>query len=58
MEAGRLVDAFGLRPSYAIQQYDAVQAYVQAKIRGKPTWILLPRDLWLAPWQKMKKPVC
>ena len=31
MEAGRLVDASGLRPSYEIQQSDAVQAYVQAK---------------------------
>ena len=44
MGAGRLVDAFGLRPNYDIQQSDAAQAYLQAKIRGKPTWILLPRD--------------
>ena len=56
MEAGRLVDAFGLRPSYEIQQSDAVQAYLQAKIRGKPTWILLPRDQWLESWRNMKKP--
>ena len=34
MEAGRLVDIFGLRPDYDIQQSDAVQAYLQAKIRG------------------------
>ena len=44
MEAGRLVDSFGLRPGYEIQQSDAVQAYLQARIRGKPTWVLLPRD--------------
>ena len=44
MEVGRLVDTFGLRPRYDTQQSDAVQAYLQAKIRGKPTWISLPRD--------------
>ena len=34
MEAGRLVDIFVLRLDYDIQQSDAVQAYLQAKIRG------------------------
>ena len=58
MEAGRLVDAFGLRPKYEIQQPDAVQAYLQATIRGKPTWGLLPRDQWPDSWRSMKKPVC
>ena len=58
MEAGRLVDAFGLRPNYEIQQSDAVQAYLQAKTRGTPTWVLLPRGQWLAAWQPMKKLVC
>ena len=50
MEAGRLVDIFGLRIDYDIQQSDAVQAYRQAKIRRKPTWALVPRDQWLALW--------
>ena len=58
MEAGRLVDIFGLRPDYDIQQSDAAQAYLQAKIRGKPTWVLLPRDQWLASWSSMRKPFC
>ena len=43
MEAGRIVDAFGMRPGYDIQQSDAVQAYLQAKIRGEPTWLLSHR---------------
>ena len=43
MAAGRLVDAFGLRPNYDIQQPGAAQAYLQAKIRGTPAWIPLPR---------------
>ena len=48
MEAGRLVGAFGPRPNYDTQQPDAVQAYVQAKFRGEPIWVLLPRDQWPA----------
>ena len=31
MEAGRIVDAFGMRPGYDIQQSDVVQAYLQAQ---------------------------
>ena len=58
MEAGRLVGAFGLRPSYEIQPSDPAQAYVQAKIRGAPTWMLLPRDQWLAAWRSMTKHAC
>ena len=58
MDAGRLVVAFGMRPNYDIQQSGTVQAYLQAKTRGKPTWILLPRDQWPASWHVMKKPAC
>ena len=58
MEAGRLVDALGLRPNYEIQQSDAVRAYLQATTRGTPTWLLLPRDQWPAARLTMKKPVC
>ena len=58
MEAGRLVDAFGMRKGYTIQQSDAVQAYLQAKIRGKPTWAIIPQDQWPEAWKGMKKPVC
>ena len=58
MEAGRIVDAFGMRKGYTIQQSDAVQAYLQAKIRGKPTWVIIPQDQWPEAWKGMKKPVC
>ena len=51
-----MVGAFGLRPNDELQQSDAVQAYVQATIRGKPTWVLLPRDQWPDSWRNMKKP--
>jgi hypothetical protein len=46
MEAGRIVDTFGMRLGYDTQQPDAVQAYLQAKIRGMPTWIIIPQDQW------------
>ena len=55
MEAGRLVDKFGLRPNYETQQPDAAQAYLRAKLRGKPMWI---RDQWHEAWHNMKKLVC
>ena len=58
MEAGRVVDAFGLQPGYSIQQSDAVQAYLQAELRGNETWVLLPRDQWPESWSHMRKPVC
>ena len=58
MEAGRIVDAFGMRHGYMIQQSDAAQAYLQAKIRGKPTWVVIPQDQWPEAWKGMKKPVC
>ena len=58
MDAGRLVDAFGLRRGFDIQQPDAAQAYLQAEIRGKPTWVLLPQDQWPTSWAGMRKPVC
>ena len=58
MEAGRLVDAYGLRHGFDIQQSDAVQAYLQAELRGNPTWIAIPQDQWPASWQGMRRPVC
>jgi hypothetical protein len=36
MEAGRLVDAYGLRHGFDMQQSDAIQAYLQAELRGAP----------------------
>jgi hypothetical protein len=58
MEAGRLVDAYGLRHGFDIQQSDAAQAYLQAELRGNPIWIAIPQDQWPASWQGMRRPVC
>ena len=58
MEAGRLVDGYGLRGGFNIEQSDAVQAYLQAELRGNATWILLPPEQWPESWKGMRKPVC
>jgi hypothetical protein len=56
-QIGRLVDAFGLRRGSDVQQSDVVQAYLQAEIRGKATWVLLPQDQWPTRWAGVRKPV-
>ena len=58
MQAGKSCDTWGLNHGHTIQQADAVQAYVQAKLKGDPTWVRLPREQWPASWQGMRDPVC
>jgi len=43
MEASKAADAYGLFRGHTIEQADAVQAYIQAKLQGPATtWVLLP----------------
>ena len=58
MAASRLVDAYGLRSGFGIEQSDAAQAYLQAELRGRATWILLPLGQRPACWTRLRKPVC
>jgi hypothetical protein len=45
MQASKAADAFGLFPGNTLEQADAVQAYIQAKLTGPTeTWVLLPAD--------------
>ena len=44
MEASKAVDFYGCMDGHAIQQADAEQAYIQADLKGKETWILLPEE--------------
>ena len=46
MQAGKVVDSHGLQKDYSIEQADAEQAYIQADLKGKETWILLPEEAW------------
>lgn len=44
MEAAKFADMYGLFPSHDIEQADAEQAYVQAELKGPPTYVVLPED--------------
>ena len=44
IEASRMADFIGCAQGNAIHIADAEQAYVQAKMRGKPTWVCLPPE--------------
>ena len=50
MEAGKCVDAYALLKGHSCQQADAIQAYVQAKLGGTETWILIPKERWPKSW--------
>ena len=41
-----------------MQQSDADQAYIQASLKGTPTWVALPPDQWPKAWSGMRRPVC
>ena len=50
MEAGKVADCYGCLPGHSTQQADAEQAYVQADLTGKVTWVALPPDQWPEAW--------
>ncbi len=54
-----MADAIGCAPGNVVMQADA-QAYIQAELKGPPTWVALPRDAWPQKWLDMdyRKPVC
>jgi len=58
LQAMKCVDAYGAFPGNATQQCDAEQAYIQAKLKGTPTWVRLPKEHWPPEWRgKYKDPV-
>ena len=60
MEAARAADFFGASDSYATEVADAEQSYIQADLKGPPTWVCLPRDPWPKSWEGKGfiRPVC
>ena len=50
MEAGRAVDFVGCAPGNCLTTADAEQAYVQADLKGKETWVALPEEAWPDDW--------
>ena len=62
LEAGKEADFYGCLPGHVIKSVDGEQAYVQAEMKGAPTWICLPPEQrpawWAQRYPNMKKPVC
>ena len=58
-EASRWADFLGCHDGWDVQMADAVQAYIQATLRGTPCWIELPPEA--VPnecrWDKYRRPV-
>ena len=50
MKAGKFVDALGFLPGHDVEQAGAEQAYIQAELKGKTTWVLLPEEAWPDSW--------
>ena len=58
MEAGRAADFYGCLPDHSITVADAEQAYIQAELKGNPTWVALPPEAWPDGWKgKFRRPV-
>ena len=61
MESSKSADAYGCIKSNMIQIADAEQAYIQADMKGKDTWILIPEEdrpkWWAEEFPYMKMPV-
>ncbi len=59
LEGARFTDAYGCLPGHDIQQADAVQAYIQAPMRGPKCWITLPPEAVQNPqhYYAVKEPV-
>ena len=63
MEAGRICDMYGCVSGNTLTTSDGVQAYVQAKLQGPPTWVEIPKIHWPPSWfykdgqPKFRRPV-
>ena len=58
-EASRWADFLRCLDGWEVQLADAVQAYIQALLRGPPFWVEIPREAWPedGSWNKFRRPV-
>jgi hypothetical protein len=58
VEASSWADCYGCFLGYWTEIADAVQAYIQAKLKGE-VWVSLPEGMWPPEWSRMgiRKPV-
>ena len=60
MEAAKAADIYSLLPGHSGQTADGDMAYIQARLEGTETWVLLPKHRWPPEWSKrgFTNPVC
>ena len=62
LQAAKAVDFCGCLPNHGIEVADAEQAYIQADMKGDPTWVCLPLearpDWWRKKFPNLRRPVC
>ena len=58
MQAGKACDSIGMLPGNQEELADAVQAYIQCRLKGTKTVVRLPKNLWPPTWSGMVDPVC
>ena len=56
-DASRAADAYGAAADHVIEVADAEQAYVQAELKGTPTWVCLPPEERRGKAASMRRPV-
>ena len=56
IEAARLCIMKGMLKGNKLQQADAMQAYVQAKLGGTETWVEIPEEGWPKEWKENGAP--
>ena len=57
LTASKLADAYGLVKGHTVQQADAQQAYINAKLNTTETWVRLPPNRVPPQWKHMRDPV-
>ena len=57
MEASKTADFYGCQQGHTIEVADAEQAYVQADMKGLPTYVALPYEEIPDQFKNMKRPV-
>ena len=58
LQAAKAVDFFVCLLGHVIEIADAEQAYIQAEMKGDPTWVCLPPEAQPAWWRKVFPHVC
>ena len=52
MAASKFADFYGALPGHKSEIADVTSAYLQAFLKGKKTWVELPRHRWPKEWHK------